>query len=661
MARSERTATASPLPTAGRALPTADGAQPSAGRVQPTAGAGPLITVEDLRVTFATRGGPLAAVRGVSFTLSPGECLAIVGESGSGKSVTARALVGLVGAGGSVSAGRLELAGQDLRDLRERDWRRIRGRRVGLVLQDALSSLDPVRTVGAEIAETLGNHRLVPRAARAARAVELLAEARVPEPAVRARQRPYELSGGLRQRALIASALAGQPSVLVADEPTTALDVSVQAQILDLLAARKADGEALLLISHDLAVVSRLADRVAVMYAGALVEEGSVEDLLRSPRHPYTRELLAAIPSAHARGTRLAIRRDAATGPAVTAPDAAGCRYAARCPLVQARCRSAEPEPVAVEAEVGSRPDKAGPRDTAAAVAVAVAHRAWCWRTDEPWPAPQAGPARGRVRRADDVVIEVDTVWKSFRGPDGSRRPAVRGVSFELRAGETVGLLGESGSGKSTTAEIVLGLLEPDDGAVRLHGRPWSRLPEAARRPDRHRIQLVPQDPLGSFDPRYTVERIVGEALSAPGRRAAARRRDRIVELLGLVGLGAEVLPRRATQLSGGQRQRVAIARALAPEPEVLVCDEPVSALDVSIQAQILDVFADVQDTLGVAMLFISHDLGVIYHACDRVLVMRDGELVEQGDVEQVLRAPAHDYTRALLAAVPRLDTATFA
>ncbi|WP_407673529.1 dipeptide ABC transporter ATP-binding protein [Parafrankia colletiae] len=632
MARSEGTATASPLPTA-------SGVEPTTGGTQPTAGAGPLIAVEDLRVTFATRGGPLAAVRGVSFTLSPGECLAIVGESGSGKSVTARALVGLVGAGGSVSADRLELAGQDLRDLRERDWRRIRGRRVGLVLQDALSSLDPVRTVGAEIAETLGNHRLVPRAARAARAVELLAEASVPEPEVRARQRPFELSGGLRQRALIASALAGQPTVLLADEPTTALDVSVQAQILDLLAARKADGVGVLLISHDLAVVSRLADRVAVMYAGALVEEGSVEDLLRSPRHPYTRELLAAVPSAHARGTRLAIRRDATTGPAVAAPDAVGCRYAARCPLAEARCRSADPP----------------------AVAVGAAHRAWCWRTDEPWPAPQAGPARGRVRHADDTVIEVDEVWKSFRGPDGSRRPAVRGVSFALRVGETVGLLGESGSGKSTTAEIVLGLMEPDDGTVKLHGRPWSRLSESARRPDRHRIQLVPQDPLGAFDPRYTVERIVGEALGAPGRRAAKRRRDRIAELLGLVGLDAGVLPRRAAQLSGGQRQRVAIARALAPEPEVLVCDEPVSALDVSIQAQILDVFADVQDALGVAMLFISHDLGVIYHACDRVLVMRDGELVEQGDVEQVLRAPEHDYTRALLAAVPRLDTATFA
>ncbi|MBL7518012.1 ABC transporter ATP-binding protein, partial [Frankia sp. CNm7] len=379
----------------------------------------PLLAVDDLRVSFATRGGPLAAVRGVSFTLAAGECLAIVGESGSGKSVTARALVGLVGAGAAVSARRLELAGQDLLALGERDWRRVRGRRVGLVLQDALSSLDPVRTVGAEIAETLGNHRLVPRSARPARAVELLAEASVPEPALRARQRPFELSGGLRQRALIASALAGEPAVLLADEPTTALDVSVQAQILDLLAARRADGVAILLISHDLAVVGRLADRVAVMYAGTIVEEGGVDDLLRSPRHPYTRELLAAVPSAHARGTRLAVHRDAAAAPAVAAPDAAGCRYAARCPLAEDRCRMADPpaidvghpapgaglsadvpRPAAVDlglpaVEKGPPAAAAGPARGGGTAAAAVAHRAWCWRIDEPWPAPPAGGGPG--------------------------------------------------------------------------------------------------------------------------------------------------------------------------------------------------------------------------------------------------------------------------
>jgi peptide/nickel transport system ATP-binding protein len=617
---------------------------------EPTTAGQPLLAVEDLRVSFATRGEPVAAVRGVSFTLAAGECLAIVGESGSGKSVTARALVGLVGAGGAVSAARLELAGADLRDLSERDWRRVRGRRIGLVLQDALSSLDPVRTVGAEIAEALGNHRLVPRSARQGRAVELLAEARVPQPELRARQRPFELSGGLRQRALIASSLAAAPAVLLADEPTTALDVSVQAQILDLLAARKADGVAILLISHDLAVVGRLADRVAVMYGGQIVEEGRVEDLLRAPRHPYTRELVAAVPSAHARGTRLSIRRDT---PALPLLDSVGCGYAARCPLADDQCRTSVPPAFDAGPAGPARLSLAG-SDGADADA---AHRAWCWRIDEPWPDPAAHPVRRRAQLADELVLDVEAIGKSYRGPDGVRRPAVRDLSFQLRAGETLGLLGESGSGKSTTAEIVLGLLEPDEGIVRLHGRPWSGVPESTRRPDRHRIQLVPQDPLDAFDPRYTVERIIGEALGAPGRRAAARRRDRVVELLDLVGLDAGVLGRRAGQLSGGQRQRIAIARALAGEPELLVCDEPVSALDVSIQAQILDVFADISDRLGVAMLFISHDLGVIYHTCDRVLVLRDGELVEAGDVEQVLRAPTQDYTRALLAAVPRLDT----
>ncbi|MFE2410985.1 dipeptide ABC transporter ATP-binding protein [Kitasatospora sp. NPDC059408] len=542
----------------------------------------PLLTVRGLTVDF---GGPrdrTAAVRGVDLTLHPGECLAVVGESGSGKSVTARTLVGLAGPGARIRADRLELDGQDLTALTEREWRRIRGRRIGLVLQDALAALDPLRPVGREVAEALGNHRLLPPAERPARSVELLARVHVPEPGLRARQYPHQLSGGLRQRALIASALAAEPAVLIADEPTTALDVGVAAQILDLLAETKATGTAVLLISHDLAVVARLADRIAVMRRGVVVEQGPADQVLRAPAHPYTRELLAAVPTAQSKGRRLAPGPPAATPPPAAEP----------------------------------RPDGA-------------------------------------------PVVEAVSLAKAFRGPDGTRRTAVDDVSFTVRAGRTLGIVGESGSGKSTTALMLLGLLEPDHGEVRLLGRPWSNRPESERRPLRRRVQLVQQDPLSSFDPRYTVERIVGEGLGAPGRRAARAHRERITALLRQVGLGPEHLGRHPHELSGGQRQRIAIARALAPGPDVIVCDEPVSALDVSIQAQVLDLFADIQAATGVALVFVSHDLGVIHHVSDDVVVMRGGRVVEAGPVTDVFTNPRHTYTAELLRALPAIAPAT--
>ncbi|MGV9661153.1 dipeptide ABC transporter ATP-binding protein [Streptomyces koyangensis] len=533
-----------------------------------------LLTLAGLEVSFRGRQGWTEAVRGVSLSVDAGECLAVVGESGSGKSVTARSLMGLAGPGAQVRAERISLhaPGLDLLSVRGRQWRQVRGRRIGLVLQDALTSLDPLRTVGAEVAEALRNHRVVPRGELKGRAVELLADARIPEPALRSRQFPHQLSGGLRQRALIATALAAQPPLLIADEPTTALDVTVQAEILTLLAARKEAGTGILLISHDLAVVARLADRIAVMRQGEIVEEGPAARVLSAPSHPYTQRLLAAA--------------GRASGPG---------------------------------------------RSTAGG----------------------AGEARG-AGEAGRPVLQVDGVRKSFRSPDGERRPAVGGVSFRLHAGETLGIVGESGSGKTTTAHMVMGLLEPEAGEIQLLGGAWSALTERGRRSVRRRIQLVQQDPLGSFDPRYTVGQIIGEALGAHGRRGVQAHHDRLVELLELVGLGPEMLERRPRQLSGGQRQRVAIARALAPEPEVIVCDEPVSALDVSVQEQILELFDDLQQRLGVALLLISHDLGVVRRSCDRVLVMRGGEVVESGTVAEVFRAPSHPYTQALLAALPR-------
>ncbi|QDY81454.1 ABC transporter ATP-binding protein [Streptomyces qinzhouensis] len=582
----------------------------------------------------------VAAVRGVDLTLAAGECLAVVGESGSGKTVTGRALLGLAGPAARVTADRHELSGRDVRELDERGWRALRGRHAGLVPQDALVSLDPLRRVGAEVTEALRTHRLADRRARPGRAVGLLEKVGVPEPATRARQYPHQLSGGLRQRALIAAALAAGPGLIVADEPTTALDATVQARILELLAERRDNGAGVLLISHDLAVVAGLADRIAVMHRGVVVEEGPARQVLRSPAHPYTRDLLHAVPGSGTRGTRLSSRavRDPAAAPAVPG---GGCGYADRCPLAVERCRTEEPPLV--------RRDDGGPLVR-------------CPRTGEPWPEPVTVaryPAPVGTGRAE--VLSAQALTASFAVPGGGRRQAVREVSLTLSAGETLGVVGESGSGKTTLARILMGLLEPDGGRVTFLGEPWSGVRERGRRTRRRRIQLVHQDPFGALDPRWTVRQLVGEAFDAPGggRAGDAKERERRVrEVLHLVGLDDAVLHRRPRDLSGGQRQRAAIARALAPEPAVLVCDEPVSALDVSVQAQVLDLFADIQASTEVAMVFISHDIGVIHHLSDRVLVMRDGAVVEEGTADDVLLRPRAAYTRELLDAVPRPERA---
>ncbi|MFD8211870.1 dipeptide ABC transporter ATP-binding protein [Streptomyces sp. NPDC059695] len=550
-----------------------------------------LVTVEDLRISFGRGRDRTEVVRGVDLALRAGECLALVGESGSGKTLTGRTLAGLTGPGATVTARTLDFDGRDLTALDERAWRRLRGAEIGLVLQDALVSLDPLRRVGAEIEEPLANHGVGTRRDRPGRAVELLREVAVPEPERRARQFPHQLSGGQRQRALIASALAAGPRVLIADEPTTALDMTVQAQILDLLAARRDAGTAVLLISHDLAAVARLADRVAVMRGGVIVENGPAAKVLAAPAHPYTRRLLDAVPDA-----RAARRRN-------TGGDTGGG-------------------------------ERRGPEGTGR----------------EGRGREGSGRDAGGSDAAGTEVLRADGLVKRYDGPGGGMT-ALDDVSCVLHAGETLGVLGESGSGKSTLARIVLGLTEPDQGTVTLLGRPWSGAGERSRAALRGRIQLVQQDPLSSFDPRWTVERIVAEALGAGGRRAARRHRERVVELLGLVGMGPQLLDRGPRALSGGQRQRVAIARALAPEPDVLVCDEPVSALDVSVQAQVLDVFERVREQVGVALLFISHDLGVVRQVSDRVAVMRAGRVVETGPSERVFTRPEHPWTRELLGA----------
>lgn len=537
------------------------------------------LIVEGLSIEFAGQ----SVVRDLSFTLEPGKTLALVGESGSGKSVTARSLIGLAGEGARVTARRLSYAGRDLLALSERGWRDLRGREIGFVLQDALVSLDPLRPVGKEILEVLQTHGWGDRVSRGQRVIELLETVGVPDPRLRARQRPDQLSGGLRQRALIASALALSPGLVIADEPTTALDATVQAQILGVLQQIRQRGDSLLIISHDLAVVAQLADEVLVLRHGEVVEQGPMEQVLRNPRHAYTRSLLDAVPAEHARGTRLSSAQSGSS--------------------VQARAGADAP-----------------------------------------------------------VLLKATGLGKRYVGPDQQARQVVDGVSFELRAGRTLGIVGESGSGKTTVARIVLGLLEPDAGAVQFLNVPWTgagsgRVEEKTRRLHRRDISVIYQDPLSSFDPRWSVGQILADALDVAGI-AFEQQRARIAQLLHEVRLPVELSTRRPLQLSGGQRQRVAIARAIASHPKVIICDEPVSALDVSVQAQVLDLLADLQASLGLAYLFISHDLGVIRHVSDEVLVMRHGKVVETAPVETLFDSPQHEYTRRLLGAVPRLPGA---
>lgn len=539
----------------------------------------PRLTVRDLSVGFATPDGVRPIVHDVSFDLQPGHCVAIVGESGSGKSVTARTIVGLTGRGGEARAEQVTLHGRDVRALGEREWRGIRGKEVGFILQDALVSLDPLRPVGAEIAESLRLHGWGDRASRRAKVLELLASVGVPNPELRARQRPDQLSGGLRQRALIASALALDPDVIIADEPTTALDVTVQAQVLALLEDAKRRGASILLISHDLSVVAQLADHILVMQHGRVVEQGPAAQLLGSPREDYTKALIAAVPSEDTRGAALS------------------------------------PGGVQLLAEAPPQPEV-----------------------------------------LDTVVLEAQGLVKRFRTADGAVTTAVDDVSFQLHRGETLGIVGESGSGKSTTGRIALALESADAGDVTLLGEPWSALPETGRRRLRSRISVVSQDPLSSFDPRWNVERILLDAVPRAAYPAASARRERVLELLGQVGLPEAVLGRFPLRLSGGQRQRIAIARALAEAPDIIVLDEAVSALDVTIQAQILDLLVALQRRLGLSYLFISHDLGVIAHLSHRVLVMKDGRVVEVGTPDQVFHEPAHEYTRALIASIPAFE-----
>ncbi|WP_392672412.1 ABC transporter ATP-binding protein [Streptomyces sp. LN785] len=537
-----------------------------------------LVEVSDLTISFDGADG-VRAVDGLSFTLEAGAALGVVGESGSGKSASAYALLGLHRGTGAVVGGSIRVAGVDVQAADDAGLRALRGAKAAMVFQDPLSSLDPYYAVGDQIAEVYRVHTRASRRAARTRAVEVLDRVGIPDAARRARSRPHEFSGGMRQRALIAMALACEPELLIADEPTTALDVTVQAQILDLLhQLRHETGMGLLLVTHDVGVAAESVDEVLVMQSGREVERGPVAEVLGAPRKPYTRELLSAVPRVDARRAVPDVK-GAAQVPAQRGADAGG-------PLLEA---------------VGLR--------------------------------REFGRGAGRVT-------------------------AVDGVSLTVHRGETLGIVGESGSGKTTLGRMLVRLLDPTDGRLRYGGTDIGSLSEKALRPHRRELQMVFQDPVASLNPRRSVGESVADPLRAAGVLDSTRIRARVQELLERVGLDPDRYDRYPHEFSGGQRQRIGIARALAADPKLIVCDEPVSALDVTTQAQVTALLAELQRELGLGLVFIAHDLAVVRQVSDRVAVMRQGRIVEQGSVDEVYGAPQDPYTKQLLAAVPALDPA---
>ncbi|MEV0425785.1 ABC transporter ATP-binding protein [Micromonospora sp. NPDC050495] len=584
----------------------------------------PLLEVRGLR----TRFGGTTVVHDVDLTVRPGSILGVVGESGSGKSVTARSLIRLLPAPGAVDGGEVRFAGEDLLAVPERRMRRIRGNRMAMVFQDPQSALNPVRTIGDQVMEALTSHGMARGPARA-RAAELLSLVGIPDGPGRMGDYPHQFSGGMRQRVVIAIALANDPELLIADEPTTALDVTIQAQILRLLTRLRDDlGIAIIMITHDMGVVAEICDEVAVLYAGRVVEHGAVARVLTAPRHPYTANLLHAMPRLAATpAARLAAIPGAPPDPA---DPPAGCAFAPRCAQATAECDGRRPPLRRVDGREVACWHAAGTAPVVAPAAAAAAR-------------PPVGEV---VLRVEDLRVDLATRRRLGRAP----RPvyAVDGVSLHVAAGETLGLVGESGCGKSSLAKAVVGINPVSAGTVSVDG---ARVDPAAGG-TRRTVQYVFQDPYASLNPRRTVGQSIIEALLAGGT-PAVETRDRAAKLLATVGLNAAHLDRYPHAFSGGQRQRIGIARALATGPRLLLCDEPVSALDVSVQAQVINLLADLRDELGLGCLFIAHDLAVVRHLADRVAVMYLGRIIETGPAAAVYDAPRHPYTAALLSSSP--------
>ncbi|MBM3518914.1 MAG: ABC transporter ATP-binding protein [Alphaproteobacteria bacterium] len=605
----------------------------------------PLLEVRDLRTTFATDQGVVAAVDGLSFSVGRGEVVGFVGESGCGKSAAALSVMRLVpGPSGRIAGGTVRFDGGDLLALAPREMDRVRGAKIAMIFQEPMTSLNPVLTVGDQIAEAARRHLSLGRRAARAHAVDMLAKVRIANPRQRFDEYPHQLSGGMRQRAMIAMAIACGPQLLFADEPTTALDVTIQAQILALLGDLQREfGMAVVLITHDMGVIAEFADRVVVMYAGRAVEEAGAAGLFARPAHPYTRGLLDSVPRVDSASS---LHRLRAIPGAVPSPFAlpSGCSFAPRCEFAIDSCRATVPG-------LESAADR---------------HFVACLRHREigaVLSAPPTSVIRPHGHRDTDTVIRLSGLTKHFpiRGRIPFARPsghvrAVDGIDLSIRRGETLGLVGESGCGKSTTGWLILGLHAPTAGRVEYEGTDLSVLPARAMRAFRRKMQIVFQDPYGALDPRMTMREIVGEPLRIQGMRERVALDREVLAMLDKVGLAAEHADRYPHEFSGGQRQRIGIARALILRPSFVVCDEAVSALDVSIQAQVINLLQDLQQELELTYLFIAHDLGVVRHIADRVAVMYLGKLVELADKRELFARPLHPYTQALLASVPVPD-----
>ena len=619
----------------------------------------PLLSVRDLRTWLATGDAIVRAVDGVSFDVQRGETFALVGESGCGKSMTALSIMRLLPDAGGIVGGSVELDGRDLLQLPESGMRDVRGRRVGMIFQEPALSLNPVMTAGEQITEALRRHTSLAGAALDARVLELIDAVRIPDAGRRRHEYPFQLSGGMKQRVMIAMALACDPELLIADEPTTALDVTIQAQVLDLLRElQKSRQMSLMLITHDLGVVAEMAHRVAVMYAGEIVETTSRAAFFSRPAHPYSRKLFDSLPAGNKRGAPLAVIRG--TVPSLTR-EFIGCRFADRCDAAWDLCRKSAPD--LYEAGNGqiARCHLYAPGEQREASGV---------RHEAKKPEPAADQSR-LTSLAPSVspsqsLLEVKDLKVHFPVHRGlfkrvvAHVKAVDGVTLTIEAGRTLGLVGESGCGKTTVGKGMLRLVEPTAGEVLFDGVDLAQLRRAELRPRRKHVQIIFQDPYSSLNPRMRVMETLEEGMAALGIGAGHEERQaRIDALLGEVGLGPEVKLRYPHEFSGGQRQRIAIARALSVEPRLIVCDEPTSALDVSVQAQILNLLKELQRKKGLAYLFITHNISVIEFLAHEVAVMYLGRIVERGGVEEVLSSPKHPYTRALLSAVPVMEAAT--
>ncbi len=613
----------------------------------------PVLKVESLTLEYPAGGGWLRALDNVSFEIGKGRALGLVGESGSGKSTTALAVLGLLASEARIPGGRILFGGRSLLDLAAEERRLLRGERISMVFQDPFTSLNPAIQVGRQIAEPLVLHRALSDGDAAIEARRLLEEVGIPRPEDVARAYPHQLSGGMKQRALIATALACSPELLVLDEPTTALDVTIEAQILDLLERLRRDrGLSMLYITHNLGVVARICDDVCVLYAGRVVESGPTSDVLYAPKHPYTKGLLASLPRVAERQLRLA--PIPGRFPDLASPPS-GCIFHPRCHFVVERCKGEPP------------------------VLSGIGHAVSCWRAEEladtPWPAPEAQARGARSAAHPDAapLVEMKDLAKQYEMGgvfdnlrfdrsggfplrfDPPRVRAVDGVTLDIAPGEVLGLVGESGCGKSTLGRMLVRLIEPSDGEVRILGEDFGRLSGKALHEHRRIAQIIFQNPDSSLNPRKTVGEIVARPLTLFGLARGNELDAKVAALLDLVRLPSSYASRYPHQLSGGEKQRVGIARALATEPRFIVCDEAVSALDVSVQAYVLNVLAELRDRLNVAYLFISHDLSVIAHIADRVAVMYRGAIVEEGPAAEVLKPPFHPYTEALLSAIPEV------